>query len=77
MKLKVGFETGKMAGFDFGLTTFLMDSDGNKYSISNCSSRHFGSGAKSGAYACRARGTGYDDNSSRFGCGAILGHSIY
>jgi putative transposase len=31
MKLKVGFETGKMAGFDFGLTTFLMDSDGNKY----------------------------------------------
>ena len=31
MKLKVGFETGKMAGFDFGLTTFLVDSDGNKY----------------------------------------------
>jgi len=31
MKLKVGSETGKMAGFDFGLTTFLVDSDGNKY----------------------------------------------
>jgi len=32
MKLKVGFETGKMAGFDFGLGTFLVDSDGNKFS---------------------------------------------
>lgn len=31
MKLKVGFETGKMAGFDFGLTTFLVDNEGNKY----------------------------------------------
>ena len=31
MKLKVGFETGKMAGFDFGLTTFLVDSEGNKF----------------------------------------------
>lgn len=31
MKPKVGFETGKMAGFDFGLTTFLIDSDGNEY----------------------------------------------
>ena len=31
VKLKVGFETGKMAGFDFGLMTFLMDSDGKKF----------------------------------------------
>jgi putative transposase len=31
MKLKVGFETGKRAGFDFGLTTFLVDSDGKEY----------------------------------------------
>ena len=30
-KLKVGFETGKMAGFDFGLGTFLVDSDGKKF----------------------------------------------
>ena len=31
MKLRVGFETGKTAGFDFGLTTFLVDSDGKKF----------------------------------------------
>ena len=31
MKLKCGFETGKIAGFDFGLTTFLVDSEGKKY----------------------------------------------
>lgn len=31
MKPKIGFETGKRAGFDFGLTTFLVDSDGNEY----------------------------------------------
>ena len=31
MKLKVGFETGKMAGFDFGLKKFLVDSDGNEF----------------------------------------------
>lgn len=31
MKLKVEFETGKRAGFDFGLTTFLVDSDGKEY----------------------------------------------
>jgi putative transposase len=31
MKLKVGFKTGKEAGFDFGLTTFLVDSDGKKF----------------------------------------------
>jgi putative transposase len=30
MKLKVGFETGKIAGFDFGLTTFLVSSDGKR-----------------------------------------------
>lgn len=31
MKPIVGFETGKMAGFDFGLGTFLVDSDGKKF----------------------------------------------
>src|SRR5574343_30134 len=31
MELRVGFETGKIAGFDFGLTTFLIDSDGKSY----------------------------------------------
>jgi len=31
MKLRVGFETSKRAGFDFGLTTFFVDSDGNEY----------------------------------------------
>ena len=31
MKLKIGFETGKIAGFDFGLTTFLVDSDGKEF----------------------------------------------
>jgi len=31
IKLKIGFETGKSAGFDFGLKTFLVDSDGKEY----------------------------------------------
>lgn len=31
MKLKVGFETGKIAGFDFGLATFLVDNEGKKF----------------------------------------------
>jgi len=31
MKLKIGFETGKTAGFDFGLGTFLVDSEGKKF----------------------------------------------
>ena len=31
MMPKVGFETGKSAGFDFGLTTFLVDNEGEKY----------------------------------------------
>jgi len=31
MKPKVGFETGKIAGFDFGLTTFLVDSEGKEF----------------------------------------------
>lgn len=31
IKPKIGFETGKMAGFDFGLGTFLVDSDGKKF----------------------------------------------
>ena len=31
MKLKIGFETGKTAGFDFGLGTFLVDSEGIKF----------------------------------------------
>ena len=31
MKLKVGFETGKIAGFDFGLGTFLVDSEGKEF----------------------------------------------
>ena len=31
IELRVGFETGKIAGFDFGLTTFLVDSEGKKF----------------------------------------------
>jgi putative transposase len=31
IEIKVGFETGKIAGFDFGLKTFLVDSDGKEY----------------------------------------------
>ena len=31
MKFKVGFETGKIAGFDFGLSTFLVDSEGREF----------------------------------------------
>ena len=31
VKPKVGFETGKIAGFDFGLNTFLVDSEGKEF----------------------------------------------
>ena len=31
MDFKIGFETGKIAGFDFGMGTFLVDSEGRKY----------------------------------------------